>query len=140
MNTSFDYSRWSDAELARQRPLQQILTENEPQISCVLTRQRRVLDYLIGMLQRHDLSLKSASIASHALPKPPKRCANAPTDSSVGCAAAGRTHRRNRLTVLTSSRQESQAKTQCHTRCAALRARVFDRPQSGIACDPRRHP
>jgi hypothetical protein len=59
MNTSFDYSRWSDAELARAKTTaEQFLTENEPQISCVLTRQRRVLDYLIGMLQRHDLSLE----------------------------------------------------------------------------------
>jgi broad specificity phosphatase PhoE len=59
MNASFDYSRWSDAELARAKlTAEQFLTQNQNEISSVLSRQRRILDILLALLQRRDLSLE----------------------------------------------------------------------------------
>jgi hypothetical protein len=59
MNASFDYSRWSDAELARaNHTAEQFLTENQSEISHVLSRQRGILDVLLSLLQRRDLSLE----------------------------------------------------------------------------------
>ena len=59
MNASFDYSRWSDSELARaNHTAEQFLTENQSEISHVLSRQRGILDVLLALLQRRDLSLE----------------------------------------------------------------------------------
>ena len=59
MNASFDYSGWSDAELARANiTAEQFLTENQSEISHVLSRQRGILDVLLSLLQRRDLSLE----------------------------------------------------------------------------------
>ena len=59
MNASFDYSRWSDAELARAKlTAEQFLTQNQNEISNVLSRQRGILDILLALLQRRDLSLE----------------------------------------------------------------------------------
>jgi len=59
MNASFDYSGWSDAELARANiTAEQFLTENQSEISNVLSRQRGILDVLLALLQRRDLSLE----------------------------------------------------------------------------------
>jgi broad specificity phosphatase PhoE len=59
MNASFDYSRWSDAELARAKiTAEQFLTQNQNEISSVLSRQRGILDILLNLLQRQDLSLE----------------------------------------------------------------------------------
>jgi hypothetical protein len=59
MKASFDYSRWSDAELARANTTaDQFLTQNQTEISRVLSRQRGVLDVLLALLQRRDLSLE----------------------------------------------------------------------------------
>ncbi len=59
MNESFDYSRWSDAELARAKTTaEQFLSQNQKEISIVLSRQRGLLDALLVMLQQRDLSLE----------------------------------------------------------------------------------
>jgi hypothetical protein len=59
MNASFDYSRWSDAELARANiTAEQFLTQYQNEISNVLSRQRGILDVLLALLQRRDLSLE----------------------------------------------------------------------------------
>ena len=59
MNASFDYSRWSDAELARANTTaEQFLTQNQNEISSVLSRQHGILDVLLALLRRHDLSLE----------------------------------------------------------------------------------
>jgi len=58
MNASFDYSRWSDAELARAKlTAEQFLIQNQNEISNVLSRQREILDVLLALLQRRNLSL-----------------------------------------------------------------------------------
>jgi hypothetical protein len=59
MNASFDYSRWSDAELAQANiTAEQFLTQYQNEISNVLSRQRGILDVLLALLQRRDLSLE----------------------------------------------------------------------------------
>jgi hypothetical protein len=59
MNASFDYSRWSDAELARANvTAEQFLTQNRNEISSVLSRQRGILDILLALLQSPNLSLE----------------------------------------------------------------------------------
>jgi len=58
MNAPFDYSRWSDAELARAKlTAEQFLIRNQNEISNVLSRQREILDVLLALLQRRNLSL-----------------------------------------------------------------------------------
>jgi len=58
MNASFDYSRWSDAELARAKTTAtEFLVQNQKEISRVFVRQKVLLEDLIGNLQR-DLSLE----------------------------------------------------------------------------------
>ncbi len=49
MNASFDYSRWSDAE--------QFFTENQSELSGILTRQGCLLGRMIASLEQPDLSL-----------------------------------------------------------------------------------
>jgi hypothetical protein len=59
MDASFDYSRWSDAELARAKTTAELfLHQNHKEISSVFLRQRGLLDHLIVMLQKRDLSLE----------------------------------------------------------------------------------
>jgi hypothetical protein len=59
MNASFDYSRWSDSELARANiTAEQFLIQNQNEIASVLSRQRGLLDILLALLQRRDLSLE----------------------------------------------------------------------------------
>jgi hypothetical protein len=59
MNATFDYSRWSDAELARaETTVNRFLTQNQKEISILFVRQRKLLDCLVAMLQHPELSLE----------------------------------------------------------------------------------
>jgi hypothetical protein len=59
MDASFDYSQWSDAELARaEHTAQKFLNENQRHIARLLLRQRSLIDQLMIMLQRSGISLE----------------------------------------------------------------------------------
>ena len=59
MNASFDYSRCSDAELARAEiTAGQFLVQNRREILRLFTRQQGLLDRLLDHLQQQDLSIE----------------------------------------------------------------------------------
>ena len=59
MDATFDYSNWSDAELARAEcTAEQFLTQNNREISRVFSRQQVMLDRLVEMLRKPDLTLE----------------------------------------------------------------------------------
>jgi hypothetical protein len=59
MDATFDYSNWSDAELARaESTAEQFLAQNNRQISLVFQRQKAMLDRLVEMLRQPDLTLE----------------------------------------------------------------------------------
>ena len=59
MGDLFDYSGWTGAELARaQNTAEDFLTRNGQAISAVLGRQCAVLDRLVAILKREDLTLE----------------------------------------------------------------------------------
>jgi len=59
MDATFDYSNWSDAELARaESTAEQFLAQNNREISRVFQRQKAMLDRLIEMLRKPDLTLE----------------------------------------------------------------------------------
>lgn len=59
MDSCFDYSRWSEAELARaESTAEEFLTRNREQISTIFERQHAALGHLLEILARPDLSLE----------------------------------------------------------------------------------
>ncbi|HKD04973.1 MAG TPA: hypothetical protein VKB79_03630 [Bryobacteraceae bacterium] len=59
MDASFDYSNWTDAELARaELTAEQFLAQNNRQIAVVFQRQRAVLDRLVELLRNPNLTLE----------------------------------------------------------------------------------
>ena len=59
MDASFDYSSWSDAELARaQNTAQDFLRDNLDAISSVFLKHGLLLDHLFRALQQSDLTLE----------------------------------------------------------------------------------
>jgi hypothetical protein len=59
MDATFDYSNWSDAELARaESTAEQFLAQNNRQISLVFQRQKAMLDRLVEVLRKPDLTLE----------------------------------------------------------------------------------
>ena len=59
MDAAFDYSNWSDAELARaESTAEQFLAQNNREISRVFQRQKAMLDKLVETLRKPDLTLE----------------------------------------------------------------------------------
>jgi hypothetical protein len=59
MDATFDYSNWSDAELARaETTAEQFLAKNSREISRVFLRQKAMLDQLMETLRKPDLTLE----------------------------------------------------------------------------------
>jgi hypothetical protein len=59
MDATFDYSNWSDAELARaESTAERFLAQHQREISRVFQRQRLMLDRLVEMLKNPDLTLE----------------------------------------------------------------------------------
>ena len=59
MDAAFNYSNWSDAELARaELTAEQFFAQNNREISRVFRRQKALLDRLFEVLRRTDLTLE----------------------------------------------------------------------------------
>jgi len=59
MDSCFDYSQWSEAELARaESTAEEFLTDNREKISTIFQRQQAALYHLLEILDRPDLSLQ----------------------------------------------------------------------------------
>ena len=59
MDSCFDYSQWSEGELARaESTAEEFLAHNREQISAIFQRQESALHHLLGILERQDLSLQ----------------------------------------------------------------------------------
>jgi hypothetical protein len=64
MDSSFDFFRWSDAELARaETTAGQFLAENQMTISQVFARQCAILQRLVAMLGQCEMSLELDCLA-----------------------------------------------------------------------------
>ncbi|MDE3197461.1 MAG: hypothetical protein KGN84_14015 [Acidobacteriota bacterium] len=59
MDSCFDYSKWSEAELARaESTAEEFLSRNREQIVKIFQRQQVALQQLLRILERPDLSLQ----------------------------------------------------------------------------------